>query len=238
MESVNPIYLLAGGPGAARRGPDPLLERVFAVARQAAPSIAYVGAASDDDAGFFKWIAARFRSAGSGPVRLAPLASPRADLDEARSILQAADLVYMTGGDVEAGMHILQERKMDGFLHQLHASGKPFFGLSAGSIMLARAWVRWADPDNDATAEAFPCLGFAPILCDTHAEADDWEELKVLLGLSVSGTVGFGIPSGGALCVAQDGTVAAIGKPAPRFEVRNGRIRTLAPLPPDNPHGQ
>lgn len=80
---------------------------------------------------------------------------------------------------------------------------------------------------------AFPCLGFAPILCDTHAEADDWEELKALLGLSVSGTVGFGIPSGGALCVAPDGTVTAIGKPASRFEVRNGRIKALPPLPPD-----
>jgi hypothetical protein len=101
--------------------------------------------------------------------------------------------------------------------------------------MLARSWVRWADPYNDASAEVFPCLGFAPILCDTHAEADGWEELKVLLRLSASGTIGFGIPSGGALYVAQDGTVTAIGKPAPRFEIRSGRIKTLAPLPTDTP---
>jgi peptidase E len=235
MENLNPIYLLAGGPGAARRGPDPLLQRVLASTRKAAPSIAYVGAASDDDAGFFKWIAALFRSAGSGPVRLAPLASHRADLDEARSVLQSADLVYITGGDVEAGMRILRERKMEEFLRQLHASGKPFFGLSAGSIMLARAWVRWSDPDNDASAEVFPCLGFAPILCDTHAEADGWEELKALLRLSVCGTGGFGIPAGGALCVEQNGTVTAIGKPAPRFETLSGRIKPLAPLPPDTP---
>lgn len=231
MENASPLYLLAGGPGSARRTPDPLLQRVFAGAVRAAPAIAYVGAASGDDAGFFKWIAALFRSAGSGPVGLVPLVSPRADLDEARAILDSADLVYITGGDVEAGMRILQERKMDGFLRQLHAAGKPFFGLSAGSIMLARGWVRWSDPNNDASAEVFPCLGFAPILCDAHAEADGWEELKALLRLSPPGTVGYGIPSNGALCMERDGTVTAIGKPAPRFKASAHGLRTLPPLP-------
>jgi cyanophycinase-like exopeptidase len=160
------------------------------------------------------------------------MVSARADLEEARAILSSSDLVFVSGGDVEAGMRILEERKMVRFLQHLHDKGKPFFGLSAGSIMLARCWVRWSDPENEASAETFPCLEFASVLCDTHAEAEEWEELKVLLKLSRPATVGYGIPSGGALCVAPDGTVTALGKPAPRFQVQAGVVNPLPPLAP------
>ena len=47
--------------------------------------------------------------------------------------------------------------------------------------MLSRQWIAWSDPDDDATAAPFDCLGFAPLLCDTHAEEDDWNELRALL---------------------------------------------------------
>jgi peptidase E len=218
-----PLYLLAGGHGQARKGADPILQKVFAQTGCAAPSIAYVGAASDDDAGFLKWLAALFRNSGSGPVKLAPMAGGHADLDEARRVLETSDLIYITGGDVEAGMALLHRLRMDALLHRLYRAGRPFFGLSAGSIMLARAWVRWSDPDDDATAEPFPCLGFARVLCDCHAEADDWEELHALLRLQPGLTVGYGIPSGAALKVAEDGSVQALGRPVCRFEHRHGR---------------
>ncbi len=218
-----PIHLLAGGHGQARKGSDPILHGIFAQAGSAAPSIAYVGAASDDDAGFLKWLTTLFKASGSGPVRLAPMAGRNADLDEARRVLETSDLIYVTGGDVEAGMALLHRLRMDALLHRLYRAGRPFFGLSAGSIMLARAWVRWRDPDDDTTAEAFPCLGFARLLCDCHAEEDDWEELHALLRLQPSETIGYGIPSGAALRVAEDGSVQALGKPVFRFEHRHGR---------------
>jgi len=170
---MKPVYLLAGGRGHARKRPDPLLEAVFALAGRAKPSIAYIGAASDDDGDFLEWMASCFHTAGAGPVRLAPMVSARVDLDEARSVLTSSDLIFVSGGDVEAGMRVLEERKMVSFLQRLHDDGKPFFGLSAGSIMLARCWVRWSDPDDEASAATFPCLNFASVLCDTHAEAED-----------------------------------------------------------------
>jgi len=46
--------------------------------------------------------------------------------------------------------------------------------------MLSKEWIRWRDPDDDATAEFFPCLGIAPLICDTHGEQDGWEELQAL----------------------------------------------------------
>jgi len=221
--TVKPVHLIAGGDRRVRKGPNPLLEAAFAQAGSPRPSIAYIGVASDDDRGFFRWLTAIFQGAGAGDVRLARLASPRADAAEARRILEVSDIVFVSGGDVEAGMAHLERHDLPPFLARLRRGGKPFFGLSAGSIMLARQWVRWSDPDDDASAEPFPCLGLAPIVCDTHAEADDWQELRVLLGLA-GDAVGYGIPTGGALRVGADGSVVALGRPAARLVSRAGRV--------------
>jgi hypothetical protein len=70
--------------------------------------------------------------------------------------------------------------------------------------------------------ELFPCLGFAPVLCDTHGEADGWEELRTLARLAPAGRVSYGITSGSALVVAADGTVSALGGEIHRF-CRKGR---------------
>jgi peptidase E len=228
---MKPLYLLAGGHGPARRGPDPLLQEVFSQIEGKAPSIAYVGAASEDDRDFLKWISALFLKAGAGRVRLAPAASPGADRDEARRVLSESDLVFISGGDVEAGMRVLKSSGLTPVLKRLQKEGKPFFGLSAGSIMLARSWVRWSDPEDDTTAEKFACLNLAPVFCDTHAEEEDWEELKILLGLGhTARAIGYGIPSGGALRITPGGTVSALGKPAARFQYQAGVIVPLPPL--------
>jgi cyanophycinase-like exopeptidase len=123
----------------------------------------------------------------------------------------------MSGGDVDEGMRVLTACGMVGLLTDLFREGKPFFGFSAGSIMLASSWVRWRDPGDDASAELFPCLGFAPVLCDTHGEADGWEELRTLARLAPPGSLGYGITSGAALVVAPDGTVSALGGDIHRF---------------------
>ena len=140
-------------------------------------------------------------------------------------------MVFMSGGDVELGMRRVAEIGIAPFLRQLHRDGKPFFGASAGSIMLGRSWVRWDDPDDDATAKTFSCLGLADVICDTHAEDDEWVELKTALRLNGAG-VGYGIPRGSALRVDGDGGLVAIGKPVVRFERRNGDVVPLAPIAP------
>jgi len=221
--SPRPVHLIAGGDRRPRKGADPLLEAVLAHAGTPRPSIAYVGVASDDDRGFFRWLTGMFQQAGAGEVRLARLASPRSDPAEARTVLEECDIVFVSGGDVEAGMEHLDRHELSAFFRELHRAGKPFFGLSAGSIMLARCWVRWSDPHDDSTAETFPCLDLASVVCDTHAEADDWEELRALLGLT-DGGVGYGIPTGAAVRVDADGSVTALGKPVPRFVRKAGRV--------------
>ena len=232
MKNTHPsIYLIAGGIRGARKGPDPLLVSALAQAGHARPSIAYIGAASDDNPDFFNWMTNSLKQAGAGKVTMAPLVSPRADLVKTREIIADSDMVFLSGGDVEAGMQHLEERGIIPFLEKLFLAGQPFFGMSAGSIMLSRNWVRWVDPEDDSTCEVFPCLGFTPVLCDMHAESDDWVELKMLLKLGPRG-IGYGIPAGAALRVEAKGVVTALGKPVQQFKLQKKKIVRLEPLEP------
>jgi cyanophycinase-like exopeptidase len=230
-----PVYLLAGNPGARiRKGPDPLLQTALGLdgGGDGSPSVAYVGAASGDNAMFRKWFTRMLQKAGAGTVALAPLCGSRANPKKARAILESSDVVFVSGGDVEKGMHVLEKTGMVEFLRDLHGEGKPFFGISAGSIMLARQWVRWRDSSDDTTVELFPCLGIASVFCDTHGESDGWEELKALLRLAPARTVGHGIVSGSALVVAPGGALSALSWEVHRFARRAGepvQIESLRP---------
>jgi len=227
---AQPVFLLAGGPGSRTRNPDPLLQTIFSASAKSKPSIAYLGSASGDDRDFFEWTAHYFKQSGAGPVKLASTVGPKINLDKAKEVIESADIVYVSGGDVEAGMAVIAQTGLQPFLEKLFKSGKRFFGLSAGSIILAQAWVRWEDPDNDTTARVFPCLNFGPLLCDTHAEKEDWEELQALLKLTPDGTRGYGIPSGCGLRVDADGSIQALGKPTHCFIKKTGIVQRLADL--------
>jgi peptidase E len=228
----SPVYLLAGGRGSIRGERDPVLTSVIAGSGVRAPSIAYIGAASGDDRSFFKMIAGFLRVCGAGEVRLVELASKRARLDKARRVLEESEMVFVSGGDVEEGMEVLTERGALPLLRELFDRGKPFVGLSAGSIMLAREWIAWEDPNDDSTASTFPCMAFAPLVCDTHGEGEDWDELRALLLISPAGTIGYGIPMGGGLRADLEGGIEALGRSATRFEKATGAVRRLDDLAP------
>jgi cyanophycinase-like exopeptidase len=177
-------------------------------------------------------MAAMLKGVGAGKIRHAVLASPKADIKKAREILESADIVYISGGDVEQGMQVVQEKNVAEYLVGLYKQGKPFFGVSAGSIMLAKEWIRWRDPDDDATAEIFPCLGLAPVICDTHGEQDRWEELQALLALEKDGTTGYGIVSGTAIKVFSDGKIEALGGAIHQYTKHNGKVERIGDILP------
>ncbi len=231
MSEKKPIYLLAGGRGS--KSPDNILKAIFRDIGKPSPTIAYIGAATEDDTTFFQHMSSMVRSAGDCKLVHAVTARRNADLKKTKEILEQADAVYVGGGDVEAGMEVLQKKKMTGIFKELCNRGKLFFGVSAGSIMLANEWVRWRDPDDDDTAEMFPCLGLAPVICDTHGEGDRWEELQAALMLKPVGTIGYGITSGACLVVYGDGKAAALGGVVARYQKDGSQVRQSTDLKPE-----
>jgi peptidase E len=229
MNNIKAIFLLAGGRSSGQRGFSLLLQEVFRESSKPSPTIAYIGAASEDDASFFKFLEGTFIRSGAAKVNHAITSPPSADIARARDIVNSADIVFISGGDVERGMDILNEKKLVDFLRQEYQKGKIFFGLSAGSIMLGQEWVRWTNPEDDNSAELFPCLGLAPVLCDTHAEKDNWQELKAALKLKNDGDLGYGIPTGSALKVHPGGKVEAMGSAVKRcvnhLGQQSGKVR-------------
>jgi len=232
--NLKPVYLLAGGRGRNRQTPDSLIQTAIKESAKELPSVAYIGTASGDDRTFFDRLVQMFRECGAGQVTHALIVPKDADLKQTKGILESADIVYVSGGDVERGMNTLVEKDMVGFIKEVYLQGKPFFGISAGSIMLAGEWVRWRNPDDDSTAELFPCLGIAPVICDTHDEEAGWEELKAALALKEDGARGYGLVSSSAIKVFPDGRVEALGGAIHCFTHASGRVERLPDLLPRN----
>ena len=202
------IFLIAGGQQSKNN--EAILAEVLKSSKNKAPNIAYIGTASNDNKEFFLMLRKIIMDAGAKNVTLVPIVR-RFDPDKARDILLASDVVFISGGDVDLGMKYLRQRNLIPFFRELYDGGKLFCGISAGAIMLCRNWMHWRDPDDDDTVELLDCLGFAPLLCDVHDEQDNWIEMKRLLGFFPQGTACYGIPAEGALRVAPDGKITAIG---------------------------
>lgn len=235
--AVKPLHLLAGGRSTPRGTNDSLIRCVLRESGKKSPSIGYVGTANGDNRDFFNLLAGLFRKNGAGEVRHALLVADNADIFAAKEILAHSDLICIGGGDVDAGMQKLKQKRMVHFLDELYRGCKPFFGLSAGSIMLAQEWIRWRRPDDDATAEPFPCLGLAPLFCDTHDEDSGWVELAALLKFEKEGAIGYGIPAGAALRVFPDGRTEALGGAVHRYVSRSGNVERISDLMPASiPH--
>lgn len=233
MAGLKPVYLLSGDPHHHRKTRDPLIREMFRETGRERPSMAYIGTASNDDPGFFRVLQRLFQTTGAGSVDLVPLAAPGADPPKARRLLESADVIFLSEGDVDLGMRTLQASGLIPLLHERFAAGAVFCGFSAGSIMLARQWVRWRDPADDATAEPFDCVGLVPLVCDMHDEAEGWEELKTLLRLRrVEGEIGYGVPTSLGLRVGPGDRVEAIGGWVHRHTFRDGRVDNIGDISP------
>jgi peptidase E len=217
----SPVFLIAGGPQAKNN--EIFLAEALKLSNRLNPAIAYIGTASGDDRTFFNMFKQMFIAAGASNVTLVPIVR-NFSKEKAEKILHDCDLIFISGGEVAGGMDYLRKHNLILLLTDLYNSGKPFSGVSAGAIMLCKNWMRWEDEDDDNTVHLLDCLGFAPLLCDVHAEEDGWEEMKRLLSFFPDGTIGYGIPAGGALQITANGKVTVIGKKPLIFLKKNTNI--------------
>jgi hypothetical protein len=152
------------------------------------------------------------------------------DPDATRRLVDAAQLIYLGGGDVS----LLAERAHAlGLAEQIrrrHREGALVVGVSAGAIGLTRYWVQFPEDDDVTTLpKRFACVGALDIAVDCHDEESDWEELRALLaawareepGASVEA---YGIPMGGGLELGPDGTVTPLGLAPKRLRLDRGHL--------------
>jgi cyanophycinase-like exopeptidase len=137
---------------------------------------------------------------------------------EAEAVVAAADVIFFGGGDPVLVAQRLNAAGADGWIRAARQRGAICVGLSAGSIALGAYWASWPDDEPDALAALVPGLGVIPdLVVDCHAEADDWEELRLVrarLGAQADSLRFAGIGHGSALIVDGAGGLEWIGKPA------------------------
>jgi len=127
-----PVYLIGGGAAAAGKG----RTRCWRWFSRGSGSNCRWSPIPEPPAGMIRTFSGGSpvlsKEAGAAKVNHAIIAPDDADLKKAMKILDSADIVFVSGGDVEAGMEILQQKKMLDFFNGLYKQGKPFFGISRG----------------------------------------------------------------------------------------------------------
>lgn len=235
-----PVTLIAGQFGSPHFGIHPHLETAVGLARTETPAALYIGAANGDDASFGTALCALLGAAGAAEVFWPKLAKRRRAATVARKTLERVDLVFVGGGDVEAGMNVLRRADLVADLRAAAARGVVFVGMSAGAIMLGERWIRWPRADaSDDEAETYECLGIAPCSVDTHGEGDEWRETRSFVAVRARElkrkAKAYGVPSGGALIVRSSGKMLARGGPVPVFAANPRGAATIErTLPPEN----
>ena len=230
MSKETPAVLVAGGRPRDLSAMARMMS--FAFRGMEKPLVAYIGTANGDSMAFFQMMKALLKKAGANKVNFVRLARNNPDLDAAKNVLAGADLIFLSGGEVEDGMNWLKKHDLTGFLKDLYNSGKRFLGVSAGVIMMGTHWVHWDVEGDDSTARLFDCLGFVPFVFDVHGEDEDWVELKAALKLlgndhRTEGRRGYGLPGGSMISADSRGTLVNLEKEYLTFVNEGGSIRIL-----------
>jgi peptidase E len=191
------------------------------------PTVAYIGTANGDNPVFFQMMKSFLIKGGAGKVVMVKLAKNKVDLTAARTQMANADVIFLSGGEVEDGIKWLKRHNLVEYLHELQRGGKRIMGVSAGTIMSGSHWVRWEVEGNDDTAELFECLNLTPLVFDTHAEDEDWIELKAVLKLLGDGAIGYGLPNGCVISADSQGQMIYLEKQVLTFTNNCGQIELL-----------
>lgn len=222
MSLRKPTTLMAGGHGSADFGTTPYLAEALRATGKPKPIALYLGAASGDHRSFGTALVGVIAAAGAGRVLWPKLVGRPRDRSGVRTALEAVDLVFLGGGDVEQGMDVLREADLVADVRAAAERGAVFAGMSAGSIMLGERWVRWPHAAaGDDEAETYECLGLVRCSLDTHGEGDGWTEAQSFVAVRAR-ELGreakvYAVPTGAALVVGPSGEALARGGPVPVF---------------------
>jgi cyanophycinase len=221
---IKPLYLLADSQLFFWKSDrDSLAERLRADLDTTNPKAAYVGASNGDQPEFYSLFQAAMEAIGISNCRAVPSQLSREDI----SFLENADLIVLSGGDVELGWKVFEQNGLKELLPRKRFDGTILMGVSAGAVQLGLGHLSKA-----ALPKPHDMFRFAPFYVGAHDEENDWWDLRALVNLSQSDVRGIGIPSGGGAIYQSDGTLEPIRKHLTELTKESARIteNVLAPL--------
>ncbi len=130
---IKPLYLLADSQLLfVKNGGDSLAERIRADLDSANPKAAYIGASNGDQPEFYSLFQAAMESMGISNCRLVPSQPSREDI----SFLENAELIVLSGGDVERGWQVFEQNGLKELVPRKRFDGAVLMGVSAGAVQL------------------------------------------------------------------------------------------------------
>jgi hypothetical protein len=223
---IKPLYLLADSQLLFWKSDcDSLAERLRAELATSNPKAAYIGASNGDQPEFYSLFQAAMESVGSSNCQLVPSQPSREDI----LFIDDADLILLSGGDVERGWHTFEQNGLNEMLPRKRLDGAILMGVSAGAIQLGLGSLT-----NSAQPKRIDMFRFAPFYVGAHDEENDWWDLRALVNLSQSDVRAIGLPSSGGAVYYSDGTLEPLRMPLIEIVKENAKITEslVAPLSP------
>ena len=223
---IKPLYLLADSQLFFWKSDrDSLAERIRADLDLGKPSAAYIGASNGDQSEFYSLFVAAMESMDISDCRLVPSLPSREDT----AFLEDADLIVLSGGDVERGWQVLEQNGLKELLPRKRFEGAVLMGVSAGAVQLGLGHL-----SNAAQPKPLDMFRFAPFYIGAHDEGNDWFDLRALVNLSPSDARAIGLPAGGGAVYYSDGTLEPLRRPLIEIVKENSKIteNLMAPLDP------
>ncbi len=225
--AVKPIYLLADSQILFWKPEGkPFLAGVKARIERSSPRAAYVGASNGDDPTYYSIFEAAMEEVGITERRMIPADPGAADLD----FVDAADLILLSGGDVERGWRAFEANGLKQVLVRRYYEGALLIGISAGAVQLGLGG--WGT-GGFASGRLVDTLRILPHVVGAHEEGEDWASLKAAV-LHLGGHVrGYGIPLGSGFIYHPDHAVEPLRRPLIEIRVQGGDLRQVVLLPGD-----
>ena len=221
---IKPLYLLADSQLFFwKGGGDSLSERIRAGLDSANPKAAYIGASNGDQPEFYDLFVAAMESMAISNCRLVPSQPSKEDI----SFIEDADLILLSGGDVERGWRTFEQNGLKELVPRKRFDGAILMGVSAGAVQLGLGHL-----SNAARPKPLDMFRFAPFYVGAHDEESDWWDLRALVNLSQTDARAIGLPAGGGAVYYSDGTLEPLRKPIVEIVKENSRIseNIMAPL--------
>lgn len=222
---IKPLYLLADSQLLFwKTGSDSLAERIRANLDSAKPSAAYIGASNGDQPEFYSLFQAAMDSMGISHCRAVPSQPSKEDI----SFIEQADLILLSGGDVERGWRTFEQNGIKELVPRKRFDGAILMGVSAGAIQLGLGCL-----SNSAQPKQIDMFHFAPFYVGAHDEESDWWDLRALVNLSQVDTRGIGLPAGSGAVYYGDGTLEPLRKTLIEIVKEDAKITENLMAPPD-----